>query len=155
MPRSETSETREQRDARLSETDRGRALLAVLNEFGSNAALAKKAGVGASVVGIWVWRGFMSMRGAQELANSTGRERSEFRPDLSDSAWDRAFAGPVPGKKPECKTADSQLLVELAEKHGSVANLCEKAYITVGDYHTWKSRGRIPAIKYPTLVALR
>jgi hypothetical protein len=155
MPEAKPSETREQRDARLNETDRGRALLSVINEFGGNLPLAKKLGVTANRVGMWVHRGFMSMRGASDLAELTGRERSEFRPDLSDADWDRAFAGPVPGKKPECKTADSRLLVELAEKYGSVSKLCEKAYISVGDFHTWKSRGKIPAIKLTTMLMLQ
>lgn len=155
MPERQAGETREQRDKRLNETDRGRALLSVINEFGGNAKLAKLLDVEPARVGQWVWRGFISMRFAEVLAEKTGRERSEFRPDLSDADWERAFAGPVPGQKPKHTSADSQLLIELAEKHGSVAKLCEKAYITVGDYHTWKSRGRIPAIKYPTLVALK
>lgn len=155
MPEKKTRETRKQRNERLSQTDRGRALLSIINEAGNCIKLANLLGIHNFRVGQWVHRGFISMRYAQRLAEITGRERSEFRPDLSDADWERAFAGPAPGQKPKHTSADSQLLIELAEKHGSVAKLCEKAYITVGDYHTWKSRGRIPAIKYPALVALK
>lgn len=139
----------------LQKDDRGRALASVLAEYGSNAALARATGFRPDAVAMWLQRGYMSRRAAYKLAEVTGREKEEFRPDLSAEEWVREFAGPVPGEKPVPKTQDAKLLVRLAKQYGSVKALCEAAYITVGDYHTYKSRGRIPAIKLPTFMALK
>ena len=59
------------------------------------------------------------------------------------------------GVKPVAITGDAKLLVSLAKQYGSVSNLCAAAFCSVSDYHTWKSRGRIPAIKLPTLLSLQ
>ncbi len=138
----------------LQQDDRGRALASVIAEFGSSAALARATGFRPAAVGMWVQRGYMSRRAAYTLAEATGREKEEFRPDLSVEEWDRDFAGPIPGQPPVATTKDAKLLVKLAEQHGSVKGLCEAAFISVSDYHTWKTRGRIPAIKLPTLAGL-
>jgi len=97
----------------------------------------------------------MSKLGALRMEEVTGRSRLEFRPDLDITDWDTKQQGPIPKKKPVAKTADAKLLVQLAEQFGSVKALCAAAFVTVGDYHTWKTRGRIPAIKLPTFLELQ
>lgn len=139
----------------LQQDDRGRALASLIAEYGSSAELARVTGFGPAAVGMWVQRGYMSRRAAYTLAEVTGRMKEEFRPDLSEAEWARQFAGPVPGEKPAVATQDAKLLVQLAEQFGSVKALCAAAFITVGDYHTWKTRGRIPAIKLPTFLGLQ
>jgi hypothetical protein len=96
----------------------------------------------------------MSRRAAVTLAKKTGRMKEEFRPDLTAEEWARNFTGPVPGIPPVATTDDAKLLVRLAEQFGSVKDLCAAAFISVGAYHTYKSRGRIPAIKLPTFLSL-
>lgn len=139
----------------LQQDDRGRALASVIAEFGSSAALARATGFRPAAVGMWVQRGYMSRRAAVRLADKTGRMKEEFRPDLCEAEWDQEFPGPNPGIKPSATTQDAKLLVKLAEQFGSVKELCTAAFISVSDYHTYKSRGRIPAIKLPTLMALQ
>jgi hypothetical protein len=139
----------------LQQDDRGRALASVIEEFGSNAELGRVTGFRPAAVGMWVQRGYMSRRAAYTLAEVTGREKEEFRPDLTAEEWARDFAGPVPGEPPVAQTQDAKLLVNLARQFGSVKALCSAAFISVSDYHTYKSRGRIPAIKLPTLLGLQ
>lgn len=135
--------------------DRKRALQSLIDEYGSNAALARATGFSSGAVAMWVQRGYMSRRAAYTLAEVTGRMKEEFRPDLTAEEWAKDFAGPVPGEKPEPTTQDAKLLVQLAKQYGSVKALCAAAFITVGDYHTYKTRGRIPAIKLPTFLSLQ
>jgi hypothetical protein len=139
----------------LQKDDRGLALASVIAEYGSNAELARATGFGPAAVAMWVQRGYMSRRAAYTLAEVTGREKEEFRPDLTAEEWARDFAGPVPGCPPKPTTADAKLLVSLAEQFGSVKALCAAAYCSVSDYHTWKTRGKIPLIKLPTLLELQ
>lgn len=141
--------------ADLQKDDRGRALASLLAEYGSNAALGRAAGFGPATVGMWLQRGYISRRAAISLAEATGRMKEEFRPDLSDAEWNQDFPGWNPGIKPEPVTSDAKLLVKLAKQYGSVRAVCEAAFVSVGDYHTYKSRGRIPAIKLPTFLALQ
>lgn len=130
-------------------------MLSLLDEFTSQAAIAKVAGVDAPTVWKWFELGRMSRRGAIAMAEATGREKEEFRPDLMAKDWEMKISGRVPSQAAANDTADARLLVQLAEKYGSVRELCDLVSITVSDYHTWKSRGRIPAIKLPTLMAAR
>ena len=139
----------------LQKDDRGRALASLIAEYGSNAELARATGFRRDAVGMWVQRGYISRRAAYTLEEVTGRMKEEFRPDLTAEEWAREFAGPVPGQPPVVTTQDAKLLVQLATQFGSVKALCAAAFITVSDYHTYKSRGRIPAIKLPTLLSLQ
>lgn len=139
----------------LQQDDRGRALASLIAEYGTSANLAKATGFGTAAVGMWIQRGYISRRAAYTLAEVTGRMKEEFRPDLTADEWAKEFPGPVPGEPPVAKSKDAKLLVKLAKQFGSVRALCDAAFITVGDYHTYKSRGRIPAIKLPTFLALQ
>lgn len=139
----------------LQQDDRGRVLASLIAEYGSAAALGRVVGVCQPAAALWVKRGYMSRRAAFTLAEITGREKEEFRPDLTAEEWAREFPGPNPGVKPVAITDDAKLLVNLAEQFGSVKDLCAAAFISVSDYHTYKSRGRIPAIKLPTLLSLQ
>lgn len=147
-------EKRGDQTARLQSTECGRVLLSLISEYGSQAKLASACGFSKDVVAKWVEVGRISRRGAIALEELTGRMKEEFRPDLPPSQWNHQIPGRVPGKAAEINTPDSRLLVRLAEKFGSVAELCKAAHITVNSYHQWKSRGRIPAIKLPTLAAM-
>lgn len=139
----------------LQQDDRGRVLASLIAEYGSAAELARATNFKPTAVAMWVQRGYMSRRAAYRLAEVTGRMKEEFRPDLSEAEWDQEFPGPNPGIKPVPTTQDAKLLVKLAKQFGSVKALCEAAFITVSDYHTYKSRGRIPAIKLPTFLGLQ
>lgn len=139
----------------LQQDDRGRVLASLIAEYGSNAALGRATEFSAGAVAMWVQRGYMSKRAAIRLAEKTGRMKEEFRPDLSEAEWDQEFPGPNPGVKPSVTTQDGKLLVSLAKQFGSVKALCQAASISVSDYHTYKSRGRIAAIKLPTLLGLQ
>lgn len=139
----------------LQQDDRGRVLASLIDEYGSAAALGRAVGVCQPAAALWVKRGYMSRRAACALAEITGREKEEFRPDLTAEEWARGFAGPVPGMPPVALTNDAKLLVSLASQFGSVKDLCAAAFCSVSDFHTWKTRGRIPAIKLPTLLSLQ
>lgn len=150
MPSQITEKTRD----RLVKTDRGAALLSLLDEYGSPAELGRAVNEDRTVIIMWVNRGWISIRGAINIADRTGRMKEEFRPDLCGAEWERRFPGPVPGQETVVDTEDGRLLMRLAEQFGSVSHLCAAAGITVATYHQWKSRGRIPAIKLPTMLML-
>jgi hypothetical protein len=139
----------------LQQDERGRVLASLIDEYGSAAALGRAVGVCQPAAALWVKRGYMSRRAAFALAEKTGRMKEEFRPDLTAEEWAQEFPGPNPGVKPVAITGDAKLLVSLAKQFGSVSNLCAAAFCSVSDYHTWKSRGRIPAIKLPTFLGLQ
>lgn len=149
------SESKQGRAKRLKKDDRGRVLLSLLDEFGSISGLARKASVSPQVVAHWVARGYVSVVGAMALAKTTGREKEEFRPDLSDAEWEQSPRGRRYGGLIESPKGDAKVLADLAEKYGGVSAFCERAGITIGNFHTWKSRGRIPAIKIPSIWELR
>lgn len=139
----------------VQKLDRKWALESLIKEYGSAAELGRVVGVSQPAAAMWVKRGYISRRAACTLAEITGRMKEEFRPDLSKEEWAHGFAGPVPGQPPVATTRDAKLLVNLAKQFGSVKDLCAAAFISVSDYHTYKSRGRIPAIKLPTLLSLQ
>lgn len=141
--------------ARLQETECGRVLLSLLDQFGDYPGIAKAAGVDNQTVRVWFYKGAISVRGAEKLAAATCIDRKVFRPDIADEAWDKGYPGPIPGHKPRSQSADAKLLVSLKAKFGTVAEVCRAAGIGVADYHLWKSRGRIPALKLPALLALK
>lgn len=139
-------ESLQDRNERLKNSgDCGRALLSVIEEFGSSVLVAEKIGVNSTVVSTWVQHEKISMRGARLLAEATGRKKEEFRPDLSAKDWERRFPGPVPGKAVVSGSEDARLLADLAHDLGGVAAFCKKLDISVSIFHNWKSRGKIPA----------
>lgn len=148
-------ESQEQRNARLKKSgDCGRALLAVIQEFGSSVLLAEKIGVKNSVIGMWVRLGKISMRGAMLLAEATGREKEEFRPDLGEKDWQRKFPGPVPGQAAANDSEDGKLLAALAHDYGGVPSLCKELGVSISIFHNWKSRGKIPVRRREAIRAL-
>lgn len=140
---------------RLKATPEGVALLSLIDENGSPSKLAAAVGVNQQSVRQWLLRGRISQRGALLVSDRLGYDKEALRPDLNASDWNKQPPGRDHGCQAEAKTSDARLLVELAEQFGTVQSLCESAMCTTGDYHTWKSRGRIPAIKLPTFLALR
>lgn len=148
-------ESLQDRNERLRNSgDCGRVLLSVIEEFGSCVLVAEKIGLRSSVVGMWVQKEKISMRGARLLAEATGREKEEFRPDLSSKDWERRYPGPIPGQSSVGSTEDAMLLAALANRIG-VSTLCTKLGIPVGIFHNWKSRGKIPARRREEILALR
>lgn len=140
---------------RLNATPRGAALLKLVDEYETPIKLAEKLGFDEQQVRQWIYNARMSKLGALRMEEFTGRSRLEFRPDLDITDWDTKQQGPVLGKPAVARTPDAKLLVKLAQQYGSVKELCAAACVTVGDYHTWKTRGRIPAIKLPTFLGLQ
>lgn len=140
---------------RLSKTPEGSALLKLIEENESIKETASVIGFSPELVRVWILRGKISKHGAIAIERLTGIEREEFRPDLAPGKMDGKPEGRPTGHVYVATTEDAKLLVRLAEQHGSVKDLCAKAFCTVSDYHTWKSRGRIPAIKLPTFLGLQ
>lgn len=140
---------------RLSESAEGKVLLDLINQTGSPAELARKIGVHAQLVRQWIYEGKVSRQGCEKVSKAFGLTKEQIRPDVDAAEWKKKVAEQKPVRVPVARNDDAKFLVQLAEKYGSVKALCEKAFCTVGDYHTWKTRGRIPAIKLPTFLALK
>lgn len=139
---------------RLSASPEGSALLNLITLCGTPAELAKRLDVHPQWVRQWIYDGKMSRQSAPLAAEVFGMTKEEIRPDVAPEEWIKKVVEKKPARVPIARNEDARFLVEMAEKYGSVKALCEAAYCTVGDYHTWKTRGRIPAIKLPTFLAL-
>ncbi len=149
-------ESLQDRNERLRKSgDCGRVLLSVIEEFGSSVLVAEKIGVNSTVVSTWVQHEKISMRGAKLLAEATGREKEEFRPDLSAKDWERKFPGPVPGQASANDSEDAKLLADIAHDMGGVTSVCKALDISASIYHNWKSRGKIPARRREQVKALK
>lgn len=141
---------------RLSLTEEGRALLRLVDgvcECPSD--LARKLGVDPQAVRSWIYVGAIPKSAAIRAAKILKVKPQDLRPDLPASAWVVKKAVEKPERQPVARSEDARLLLALAEKYGSVKALCAAAFCTPGDFHTWKTRGRIPAIKLPTFLALQ
>lgn len=135
----------------------GQALLALLQTHGSPINLARALNVEAQAVRQWVYAGVMPKSAAMIFAGQLGMQPSDLRPDLPADAWVQKVKEdkpPKPSKQPVERTEDAKLLAGLAVKYGSVKAVCEAAHCTDSEFRTWKYRGRIPAIKLPTFLAL-
>lgn len=140
---------------RLSESDTGQALLALIDSHsGSPAELARALGVTGNVMGQWIRQAKASKRGALLAEEKIGVAKELIRPDVPAHAWTMKMPGPVPGKAFRAKTEDARLLVRLAKKYGSAKAVCEAAGIQGNQYRNWKSRGRIPSAYIARMVAL-
>jgi DNA-binding transcriptional regulator YdaS (Cro superfamily) len=141
--------------ARLKETPEGCALLELIEQHGNPMRLSQALGIDAQPIRQWIYNGRASKTGARLIENTLGVPKEKVRPDIPVDDWVKKEPEPKPVRVPVARNEDAKLLVALAEKYGSVRALCELAFCTPGDYHTWKTRGRIPAIKLPTFMALR
>ena len=140
---------------RLKLTDEGWALLELVNDHGSPADLARKLGVDPQSVRSWIYVGAIPKSAAIRAARILRVKPQDLRPDLPASAWVVKKSVEKPSRQPVARSDDARLLLALADKYGSVKALCAAAFCTPGDFHTWKTRGRIPAIKLPTFLALQ
>jgi len=141
---------------RLSLTEEGRALLRLVDGVCECPAdLARKLGVDPQAVRSWIYVGAIPKSAAIRAAKILKVKPQDLRPDLTPDAWIIKEVEPKPARQPVARSDDARLLLTLAEKYGSVKALCAAAFCTPGDYHTWKTRGRIPAIKLPTFLALQ
>lgn len=139
---------------RLSQTPEGRELLWQLSKCGTPAALAAKLKVEPQAVRQWIYAGAIPKSAAVAAAKILKVKPSTLRPDLPASAWVVKVKEEKPAKEPTERTEDAKLLARLAVKLGSVKAVCEAAHCTENEFRTWKYRGRIPAIKLPTFLAL-
>lgn len=140
---------------RLNLTEEGRVLLRLVETHGSPADLARKLGVDPQSVRSWIYVGAIPKTSAMRAAKILKVRAKDLRPDLPASEWVVKKAVEKPVRQPVARSDDARLLLTLAEKYGSVKALCAAAFCTPGDFHTWKTRGRIPAIKLPTFLALQ
>lgn len=140
---------------RLNLTEEGCALLLLVLDSGSPADLARKLGVDPQAVRSWIYVGAIPKSAAIRAAKILKVKPQDLRPDLPASAWVVKKAVEKPARQPVARSDDARLLLTLADKYGSVKALCAAAFCTPGDFHTWKTRGRIPAIKLPTFLALQ
>lgn len=150
-------ETEKEKVERLCKYERGRALLSLLVQYGSADEVGRMCHVSGDVVRNWIKRGYISARGAMRIEQKTGRMKEEFRPDLSAEDWLNKEPGlDFDSRKSldEWEGEDSKTLLEAAIRHGGTRKFCRKAGISVNNFHTWKSRNRIPAIKLPIILAL-
>lgn len=141
-------------EVRLSQTEEGKALLDLVRLHGNPTDLARKLGVDPQSVRQWIYSGAIPKTAAIEFAQKLKCKPASLRPDLPASAWIVKIKEEKPPREPVARTQDAKLLVKLADKLGGVKALCDAAFCTPGDYHNWKTRGRIPAIKLPTFLAL-
>lgn len=140
---------------RLAETHEGQALLAAITlSGGTPATLAAKLKVEPQAVRQWIYAGAIPKSAVVAAAKVLKVKPSALRPDLPASAWAVKIKEEKPAKKPTGRTEDAKLLAALAIKYGSVKAVCQAAHCTDSEFRTWKYRGRIPAIKLPTLLAL-
>ncbi|WP_288080658.1 hypothetical protein [Pseudomonas sp.] len=130
------------RNERLSKTKQGQALLELIRQHGTS-GLAAILGADSSAIGLWVYRGQVSRRGAELIEEKLGISKAKMRPDLKADDWECPGPGPQIGQRTKHDGADQILLIDLAAHFGSVALLCEKLGVSVGTYHNWKSRNRI------------
>lgn len=140
---------------RLSESPEGKVLLDLIGQAGNPAELARKIGVHAQLVRQWIYQGKISICAAEKVGKVFGKPKEFIRPDIAPSEWVKKPVEPKPPRVPVARTDDARFLVALAEKHGGVASLCKLVGCTPDDYRNWKSRGRIPLIKLPTLLTLK
>ena len=140
---------------RLNLTSEGRVLLNLVETHGSPADLARKLGVDPQAVRSWIYVGAIPKSAAIRAAKILKVKPLDLRPNLPASAWVAKKAVEKPARQPVARSDDARLLLTLAEKYGGVKALCAAAFCTPGDFHTWKTRGRIPAIKLPTFLALQ
>lgn len=139
---------------RLNETPEGAALLSQIDRFHSPLQLADAMSIDPQWVRQWLYKGRMSRSGARLAEESIGVTKEAMRPDVDANGWDACPVEKV--ERPVvAKTEDARLLAGLAKKMGGVRAVCDAIGCTAGDFHTWKSRGRIPAIKLPTVLALK
>lgn len=141
--------------SRLSTTPWGEALRQLVLTAGNPTELASKLGVDPQSVRNWIYMGAIPKVWAIKAAEVFGGSPQDLRPDLAPDAWVIKEVKPKPARQPVARSDDARLLLTLAEKYGSVKALCAAAFCTPGDFHTWKTRGRIPAIKLPTFLALQ
>jgi DNA-binding transcriptional regulator YdaS (Cro superfamily) len=139
---------------RLSASPEGTVLLDLINRAGNPNELARKIGVHAQLVRQWIYEGKVSRQGAPKVALAFNTTQEAIRPDVDPAEWIKKPVEQKAARVPVARSDDAKFLVRLAKKHGSVKAVCEKASCTVADYHTWKTRGRIPAIKLPAFLAL-
>lgn len=140
---------------RLHLTDEGRVLFNLVETHGSPAELARKLGVDPQAVRSWIYVGAIPKSAAIRAAKILKVKPQDLRPDLPASVWVVKKAVEKPARQSVARSEDARLLLALAEKYGSVKALCAAAFCTPGDFHTWKTRGRIPAIKLPTFLELQ
>lgn len=136
-------------------TDEGKVLRDLIVTHGSPADLANKLGFDPQAVRNWIYVGAIPMSAAIRAAKVLKVKPQSLRPDLPASAWVPKKVVEKPVRQPVARSSDARLLLALAEKYGSVKALCAEASCTPGDFHTWKTRGRIPAVKLPTFLALQ
>lgn len=138
---------------KLGETDCGRVILSLLDQYGSKAEIARVANAAFSTVSKWFWEGKISRSGALALAQATGRMKEEFRPDLSSDDWRKGICGTALGHKiVDAPTADSMVIDRLAGKYGSITLAAAALGFTANDFNLWKSRRKIPAAHIRTLL---
>lgn len=138
---------------RLQLTAEGRALLALIESHGSPTLLADKLKVNPQSVRHWLYVGSVPKNAALDVASTLKMKPQQLRPDLPADTWKPKEVS-RPAKELVARTADAKLLVRLAKQFGSVKDLCAAAGCTSSEFHTWKTRGRIPAIKLPTFLEL-
>lgn len=139
--------------ARLLGTEQGRALLALLDAYPSQRALAKALGSSVEYISRCVKQGQISKSGAL-LADEKGIMAKEFlRPDVTD--WDSVPPGLPVGVKPSRDGEAQVLLRDLAIHFGSVKAFCQAAGIKVRNFHDWLSRNNISSQGMLKLVALK
>lgn len=140
---------------RLNMTEEGRVLLRLVETHATPTDLARKLGADPQAVRSWIYVGAIPKAWAIRAAKILKVKPQDLRPDLPASEWITKKVEKKPVREPVARSTDAKLLVSLADKYGSVKALCAAAFCTPGDFHTWKTRGRIPAIKLPTFLALQ
>lgn len=131
---------------RLQQTEEGRVLLGLIETYGTPAALAAKLKEDPQSVRHWLYVGSIPKAAAIRAAATLKKKPQYFRPDLPAGAWViKEVEKPV--REMVARSPDAKLLVSLADQYGGVKELCAAAECTTSEFHTWKTRGRIPVAR--------
>lgn len=142
------------RNENLSADPAGAALVAFLDRHETHAQTARELGIAPTVIAQWVLRGRISRNGACLAEKRLGISKKSLRPDLTDDDWKLGTPGRAPGAAVSRDNHDQQTLTKLAAHFGSVRQFCSVAGITIGQFHSWLSRGRIAAWAIPRLLGM-
>lgn len=148
-----TKETPSQQSARLLSTENSRALLALIDAYPSQRALARALGSSSEYISRCVKMGQISKSGAL-LADQKGLMAKELlRPDVTD--WESVPPGLLVGAIPSRDGEHQILLRDLAVHFGSVKALCKAAGFSVATFHDFNTRNRVSAQGMLRLLALK
>lgn len=142
---------------RLMKTERGQALIKVIDATGGTMSLSRILGVERATINGWICRNEIPMLGAHMIGNneffsSRGITRDDARPGVSESEWiaaDGPKLNPKPRKNLDSrrkalkKTPEGAALVSLLEEAGGPTALSEALEVDIERVYNWINRKKV------------